>query len=94
MNNLVQKGKTHEFNSKFMSKLQNIPGILPDFWKSDFRTAGSTFAANLKHSTWWYKDKPISDEFSTEGTDEHKNSHDIKLHLFKENYYLDDLKKT
>jgi len=86
MNKLVQKGQTQEFNSKFMSKLQNIPGILPDFWKSDFRTAGSTFAANLKHSTWWYKDKPIDDEFSTDENNGGYNGNDIKLHLYKEDY--------
>lgn len=62
MNKLVQKGKSQKFNSKFISKLENVPGIVPDFWKSDFRTLGSSLAANLKHSTWWYKNKPIDDD--------------------------------
>lgn len=53
------RGKTVEFNSKFIEKLKVIPGITPKFWKSDFKTAGGHFASNLKHSTWWNRNKPI-----------------------------------
>jgi len=62
MSKLVNKGKLQEFNSKFVDKLKHIPGITPDFWKSDFRTMGGHIAANLKHSTWWYKNRPVDEE--------------------------------